>query len=232
MKRIRSAYDVKFRKLLASVHARNIDKALSWFFARAEQVSVRDEILLPVALNRLYESTARKLSHAQPSTAGKSPSSEAEEPIFWCDAGLGGLARWLRATGYDARWKYGIDDAELVREAMKINAVVLTTDSGLMERGILRDGHLRGMWLPPALHIPEQLEAVFREFNLRQRASRCMACGGEIRRGDKEELRERIPPKTYLWLDEYFVCTRCGKLFWHGTHWKRIRERLSQFSDA
>jgi uncharacterized protein with PIN domain len=41
-----------------------------------------------------------------------------------------------------------------------------------------------------------------------------MSCGGELLKGDKEALRERIPPKTYRWLGEYFVCGRCGKLFW------------------
>ena len=32
------------------------------------------------------------------------------EPWFACDAMLGGLARWLRAAGYDASWEHGIDD--------------------------------------------------------------------------------------------------------------------------
>jgi uncharacterized protein with PIN domain len=81
-------------------------------------------------------------------------------------------------------------------------------------------------WLPPTLGIPEQLALVFREFGLTLRVPRCMSCGGELRRGDKEALKERIPPKTYRWLDEYFVCARCGKLFWHGTHWRRIAKAL------
>ena len=47
-------------------------------------------------------------------------------------------------------------------------------------------------------------------------------------KADKEQLKERIPPRTYHWLDEYFLCRQCGKLFWHGTHWERIRARLEQ----
>ena len=39
-------------------------------------------------------------------------------------------------------------------------------------------------------------------------------------------VAERIPPRTARWKDEYFVCARCGRLFWEGTHWERIRERL------
>jgi uncharacterized protein with PIN domain len=96
----------------------------------------------------------------------------------------------------------------------------------MMERRLLRDGIIPALWLPPTLGIPEQLGMVFREFGLVPGQPRCMSCGGELRRGDKEALRERIPPKTYRWLDEYYLCSQCDKLFWHGTHWRRIVETL------
>ena len=123
-----------------------------------------------------------------------------------CDAGLGGLARWLRAAGYEAVWQPDIADDELLRQARAMPATILTTDSMLMERRLLRDGIIPAFWLPPTLRIPEQLALVFREFGLTLRGPRCMSCGGELRRGYKEALRERIPPRTYRWLDEYFVC--------------------------
>ena len=97
-----------------------------------------------------------------------------------------------------------------------------------MERRLLRDGIVPGYWLPPTLRIPEQLALVFREFGLTPCEPRCMSCGGELRRVEKEALRERIPPKTYRWLDEYFVCARCDRLFWRGTHWMRIAQQLRQ----
>ena len=40
-------------------------------------------------------------------------------PEILCDAMLGGLARWLRAAGYDAGFAYGIEDRALVRRAME-----------------------------------------------------------------------------------------------------------------
>ena len=33
-----------------------------------------------------------------------------------------------------------------------------------------------------------------------------------------------------VWLAEYFRCQGCGQLFWHGTHWKDIQEKLSSTS--
>ena len=39
-------------------------------------------------------------------------SADAPPLRFFCDAMLGGLARWLRAMGYDAAFEYGIDDGD------------------------------------------------------------------------------------------------------------------------
>ena len=116
----------------------------------------------------------------------------------------------------------------LLRNARDLGAAIVTTDSMLMERRLLRDGIIVALWLPPTLRISGQLARVFREFDLSVGKPRCMSCGGELVPGDKESLKHRIPPKTYRWLDEYFICASCGKLFWHGTHWQRIVERLEE----
>lgn len=150
------------------------------------------------------------------------------EPRFFCDAGLGGLARWLRAAGYDALWIPDIDDEALVKQAAQNGRTVLTTDSIMMERRVFRDGVIPALWLSPALTVQAQLAVVFQEFGLALNDSRCMSCGGELERRTKENLRARLPPRTYQWLDEFFECRRCGKLYWHGTHWGRIREELER----
>ncbi len=111
-----------------------------------------------------------------------------------------------------------------------LRATVLTTDSLMMERGVLRDGTIPAFWLPPTLTMGEQLALVFREFRLAVREARCMTCGGELRRVEKECVSERIPPRTWRWLDEYFVCARCNQLFWHGTHWRKIGVQLANLS--
>jgi hypothetical protein len=53
-----------------------------------------------------------------------------------------------------------------------------------------------------------------------------MACGGTLVPTPKDVVRPRIPPRTALWKDEYFVCAGCGQLFWRGTHWERIEATL------
>ena len=147
-------------------------------------------------------------------------------PRFACDAMLRGLARWLRAWGYDATWTYGIDDAELLDQAVQQGRVVLTADSGIFERRSVREGR------PPTLRVAnerpplEQLLALIREKRLPRRASRCMRCGGELMEVRKEDVADRIPPRTRAWLDEYFECSRCRRLLWRGTHYSSVESRL------
>jgi uncharacterized protein len=219
MSRILKAYQTRFRWLLQQVHTRRLDQGVAWLVEKARRESASEGVSSAEALTQVYERLSSKppFRPTNRSTTGLR---------FFCDAGLGGLARWLRAAGYEARWEAGIDDDVLLREAAINSETVLTTDSMLMERRVVRDRIVPALWLPPTMDIPSQLKLVFRELDLRLFAPRCMSCGGLLRTGNKEALRERIPPRTYRWLDEYFVCSRCGKLFWHGTHWARIAGTL------
>ena len=215
MSRIRRGYEDRFRALLRRVRARRLEQGVQWLIAKALQLSTRQGLSMADALAQVYECLATRAPFQK--------SAAAPEPIqFLCDAGLGGLARWLRAAGYEAGWEPGIDDDRLLQEARRLPATLLTTDAMLMERRVLRDRVISAFWLPPTLSIPEQLALVLREFGLPVRGPRCMSCGGELRHVSKEALRERIPPRTFRWRDEFFVCRRCDKLFWHGTHWQRI----------
>jgi uncharacterized protein len=148
-------------------------------------------------------------------------------PAFWCDAMLGGLARWLRAAGYDAAWIEGIDDAELVRRALASGRILLTCDVPLMQRGAIRSGRVRAVLVPPGLRKFEQLRHVLAALELARRDARCMACGGELVKVPRESARPEAPPRTFDWLQEFHRCDRCAKLFWRGTHWQRIDALLA-----
>ena len=144
-------------------------------------------------------------------------------PDFHCDAGLGGTARWLRAAGYDARFWPGIDDDELLEKSRGSCSIVLTTDRRMMERAAIRWGITAALLVPlDAGGKRGQFGYVMRTLGLLRRPPRCMACSGALRSVEKEAVRERIPPKTYPRCDVYMECTECGKLFWHGTHWRQI----------
>ncbi len=143
-------------------------------------------------------------------------------PRFLCDQSLGGLARWLRAAGYEAALAPSVPGHLLPDEALRRGLVLLTTDTEVLERRIVADGALRVVWLPSSLTVQDKLGLVLRELRLGLREPRCMACGGALAPRAKESVSARIPPRTARWKDEYFVCGGCDQLFWQGTHWERI----------
>jgi uncharacterized protein with PIN domain len=149
-------------------------------------------------------------------------------PLFICDAMLGGLARWLRAAGYDASWTEGIDDGELVRLARRESRVLLSSDHGVFRFGAVRDGEVRALFVPIGRSPQELLALVLRELKLPLRPPRCMRCGGPLVQVPKEQARGRVPPGTFARRDEFYQCLRCGHFFWHGSHWPRIAAALQR----
>jgi len=148
------------------------------------------------------------------------------EIAFACDAMHGGLARWLRAAGYDASWTYGIEDARLVGEARASGRIVVTSDAGILVRRVVRLGEVRVFFVPRGLGVDDQLASVLGALALPLREPRCMHCGGEPRAVDRESVAAEAPPRTFRWIESFQRCTRCGALLWRGTHWSKIEARL------
>ena len=149
-------------------------------------------------------------------------------PVFLCDAMLGGLARWLRAAGYDARFEYGIDDRQLIRLAQETGGMLLSSDGPLFERNVLRSGQVRALYVPQQLSRTEQFRFVLRTLGLPVRPARCMACGGELIETPKHAVAGEAPPLAYRNCEHFWRCGRCGKLFWKGTHWTKIESLLGE----
>lgn len=229
MGRIEDGYRRRFRELLARVRPRRLDFGVELLMGRARARAQREGLSEVDALTRLYEDTRRRVERRLEVMAACTVQPPAAErvapPRFLCDHSLGGLARWLRAAGYEADVSADAGDA-LVREARAQGAVLLATDARLWDRRLVRDGTVEAIWLPSGLEAVRQLGMVLRDLGLALREPRCMACGGALRPVEKAAVAERIPPRTARWKDDYFVCERCGQLFWQGTHWERIESRL------
>jgi uncharacterized protein len=149
---------------------------------------------------------------------------------FLCDAMLGGLAKWLRAAGYDtyyAREGTDVADGSLTRKALEEGRVLLTSDGGFLERKPVRDGSVVFLRIP---HLPleEQLRLVAEHFDLARRQSRCMECNGELDVVPPGAVAHRVPRGVVRDHEEFFLCKSCGRVFWHGSHWDRITGRLER----
>jgi uncharacterized protein with PIN domain len=149
---------------------------------------------------------------------------------FLCDAMLGGLAKWLRAAGYDTYYaSEGTDlsDRSLTTRALEEGRVLLTSDGGFLERRPVRDGNV-GFLRVPHHAVEEQLRLVVDHFGLDRRPSRCMECNGVLEVVSPGAVAGRVPQGVVRDHEEFFVCGGCGRVFWHGSHWDRITGRLSR----
>lgn len=149
---------------------------------------------------------------------------------FLCDAMLGGLAKWLRAAGYDtyyAREGTDVSDGFLTLKAIEEGRVLLTSDGGFLERKPVRDGRVGFMRVPHA-SLEGQLRLVADRFDLARGESRCMECNGELEAVTPGAVAELVPPGVRQVQEEFFLCGGCGRVFWHGSHWARISGRLSR----
>ena len=149
---------------------------------------------------------------------------------FLCDAMFGGLAKWLRAAGYDAyyaREGTDISDGVLVRMAIEEGRVLLTSDRGFLERKPVREGEV-SLLVVPHLPLEDQLRLVVRSFDLSRHPSRCMECNGELETVRSDTIVERVPPGVIQDHQRFFRCRVCDRVFWHGSHWERIGDRLER----
>src|SRR5262245_492155 len=131
MSRIGKAYEARFRALLLRLRARKLESGITWLMDKAKQDN------RATALTDRYEHLRSQVRTWELHTQNHE---RLKDLRFVCDAGLGGLARWLRAAGFEAFWFPDIEDTDLLRQAERLQGIVLTTDSLMMERGVLRDG--------------------------------------------------------------------------------------------
>jgi len=148
---------------------------------------------------------------------------------FVADAHLGGLARLLRMAGFDTIYRNTIADAEIETLAIEQDRIVLTRDRELLKRrGVGFGCYVR------TLHAQEQLSEVFDRYGLAERArpfTLCLHCNASLRSVAKDEVLERLPPAVRESQDQFTVCDCCGRVFWKGSHWKRMAGMLEAAMD-
>lgn len=151
---------------------------------------------------------------------------------FVADSMLGRLARWLRLLGHDTSYYPHIKDSLLLEIADKENRTILTRDTRLVRRKIIRDFLL--------LHENdsfEQLKEVVDRFDLLTGEMvdapddlpvlyRCILCNSVLDNASKDEAKQHVPPYVYNTINDFKRCVRCDKYYWNGTHPERIRKKL------
>lgn len=134
----------------------------------------------------------------------------------------GGLARWLRALGYDTSYTPDIDDAVLVAHAEAEDRLLITSDGPMMDRRVIRTGQVRAHFLPRGLKLLDQVRHVARAFTLRPITPRCTQCNGPLDVVSRSEVADAVPARSLLWATTFYRCRTCEKAYWNGSHWRRI----------
>ena len=148
-----------------------------------------------------------------------------------CDEMLQRLGHWLRAAGYDTEIETDSrDDYALLRQAIAEQRQLITRDRKMLEFR-RAPGHVVYLdcnsldecvaSLTPQLNIDWQ----YRPF------SRCLVCNTELIAAPSEQ-QQRIPEDALAITDQPLYCPTCNKVYWEGSHVRRMRHRLQQWQQA
>jgi uncharacterized protein with PIN domain len=146
------------------------------------------------------------------------------QPRFVLDGHLGKLAVYLRLLGFDTRYQNDFNDDELAEISSYEGRILLTRDRGLLKRSQVSQGYCVRTKLPR-----QQVVEVLRRYGLQAQAitfSRCARCNGVLEVVTKEEVFERLEPKTKLYYDEFRICRDCDQIYWKGSHFERLEKQL------
>ncbi|WP_332813923.1 Mut7-C RNAse domain-containing protein [Ramlibacter sp.] len=143
------------------------------------------------------------------------------EPRFVADCHLGSLARLLRMMGFDTLYEKAFADAEIERIAATQGRIVLTRDRDLLKRRSITHGCYVHA-LRPQLQLREVLERLqlargARPFTL------CPACNAVLQPVAEARVEHRLPPGVRGLYHRFGTCDACGRVFWEGEHWQRLR---------
>ena len=145
---------------------------------------------------------------------------------FLCDEMLKGLARLLRAAGYDTYLAVGGEpDADLIKTARREGRILLTRDKRLAasaEESVIIKG-----WGVEAeaksLSRAVVLDWEFAPF------TRCVVDNAHLRDAAPEQM-EAMPQGARARGGPFRVCPACGRAYWPGSHVRRMEARLHELA--
>lgn len=147
---------------------------------------------------------------------------------FLCDQMLGTLATWLRLLGFDTYYaQQETKDQELLTIAKNNNRVLLTRDKQLIQRA--KKENIKNIEIT-STELDEQLQHVVTSTSLEidNPLSRCSICNTPIHPIKKEKIQEKVPPKVFRYNNQFWHCPTCGKIYWKGSHWKKIQKKVKK----
>ncbi len=142
---------------------------------------------------------------------------------FLVDGMLGKLCRWIRFMGYDTEYAGSeISDSDIIRKCLHDKRILITMDIELSTR-------LQGSVLLRSFNADDQIRTVLSKFPISTESAmtRCPICNGILVK-KREPANGHIPAGVRSRFHEYMVCSDCGKTYWEGSHFDRIKAKISK----
>jgi uncharacterized protein with PIN domain len=135
------------------------------------------------------------------------------------------LAKYLRLLGFDTLHFSEGDDKTLERIARKEERILLTRDR------VLCDWAEAECFFPINIDTESQLKEILAHYDLYNSCrpfSRCMVCNGLVHEVENVgAILTKVPKKVREFNQRFWQCESCKKIYWHGTHYKRMKERVA-----
>lgn len=151
--------------------------------------------------------------------------------VFYADAMLGKLARFLRMLGYDTLYRMSEPVLEMLVVAAKEGRVVLSRAKNVCD--LANAMGIQSILLTET-DIVKQLRQLKEQLNLEftcpPSPARCSVCNGTLERVSKEKLIQLLPQKTAQQYNEFWRCKKCSKIYWFGSHWKDICTKIDSIN--
>ncbi len=132
------------------------------------------------------------------------------------------ISKWLNIFGVRNIYLKNLKDSSIVSIILSSNNSILITSDRILALK-LKD---RALFIPLSLSRLKKLVFVFSSLKLFPSLEKplCTLCGGELKLLKKKDVKGKVPEKVFSNISEFYVCTSCGKIYWKGTHWIRIKK--------
>jgi uncharacterized protein with PIN domain len=148
------------------------------------------------------------------------------EVCFILDVHLGKLAKTLRMLGFDALYRNDYKDEEIIDISVNERRIILTRDRIILKNKLVTHGYYMRSTDPI-----EQAREVLKRFDLFSMVcpfKRCIQCNGILKKIDKREIKSLLQPKTEKYYNEFYKCISCGKIYWKGSHYLKMKEKIDR----
>ena len=101
-----------------------------------------------------------------------------------------------------------------------------------MKRGVVTSGPLKAILISsdePEPQIRQVIDTLHLDYRSRP-FTLCLECNQPLVERTKDEVKDRVPPYVFQTQSQYMECPACHRIYWRGTHWQAMTEKLKKLT--